>query len=735
MPSTNAVTTIRRRAAAAALLVSIALAAGGCGNLPLIGGTPAATGEPGASAPLLGSKGDAPADQPDLPAGPLPAPEKGDIPAVATTPVLAGHLALGQPGQPTTKRLGLPGGSMAAEGLTIDVPAGALNDDATWSVTATPVTGLGSDGDYGGAITPVTPLYAVSTGGGVLAKVVTVTLAIPASTTVPAGAIPMAFYYDPATGSLTPMAPVSADDTHIVAQAPHFSDVVGALVVPGKVGATVDSGFRPGIDDWEFTNYGSYVAPGGHCEGQSISEIWYYDQQRKAAGAAPLFGLYDNNGATVRTPGLQEDDSDGYRFASAIQAAPLSDLTTYLHARDAGWTAPDGRLTWNAFRAALALTGRPQLIRITTSIDKGGHTMVVYRASANRLFVADPNYPGRLRTIAFDAATGKLGPYSSGDNAASIAAGNATVYTLFAYVPWETSRSSATVASRWADFEAGTAGDAVFPAAPLLAQTGTDAAGTPVWAELKDRFQTSAATLRIAVADPAPTIPTTMLVYRGTKEKPTGAWGWDQTLTLASGENPYGLLVVARTGDKWKYLDFIRLTIVRGDASPTPSTTAAAGGHWVLQSAVADGPSTPSFSKAGETLKITSSDGAISVSYNYDGPPHRNERGSASWGPPPANAAPGDTWSTTLQAQGSCRDDLDLSWAMGVSVALTWTTSGSTQTASFAASATCEKGSASSPLSWAFPAHEADGDTIAIYVSGGEEHSSDNWTYRYAWVP
>jgi len=56
----------------------------------------------------------------------------------------------------------------------------------------------------------------------------------------------------------------------------------------------IDSGFRPGIDDWEFTNYGSYITPDGECEGQSLTALWYYD-------TSPMVKIYASMAATTIT--------------------------------------------------------------------------------------------------------------------------------------------------------------------------------------------------------------------------------------------------------------------------------------------------------------------------------------------------------------------------------------------------------------------------------------------------
>ena len=168
-----------------------------------------------------------------------------------------------------------------------------------------------------------------------------------------------------------------------------------------------------------------------------MSEIWYYVTQRLGAGASPLNGLYDNNGAETKTPTFWPDDSDGYRFVGSVQARDVADPFTYGFLRHEMLDAADGRLTYEAFRAAIALAGRPQLVVMSTGPDDAGHAMVVYRVTPQWLLVADPNYPGIGRRIRFDPATGKLGPFVSGNNAADIAAGMSEKYTRFAYVPWE----------------------------------------------------------------------------------------------------------------------------------------------------------------------------------------------------------------------------------------------------------------------------------------------------------
>ena len=499
-------------------------------NPPVAGGPGAAPFDPPASPGSTGSPGSGIAIEPADEAGlVLPILEAGDLPPAEETTPATGRLELGSSTSVANQVVGAAGGTISAGGLTITVPEGTLARDVAFAVSQTPITGAG----FGDLVVPVTPLYTVDTGDAPLAAPVIVTL--PAA--IPDGATVMAFSWDETAGTLTPLMPIAHDGASLTVGATHFSAVFGGLVDLEKVPATVDSGFRPGQDDWEFANYGSFIAPGGHCEGQSVSAIWYYVTQHRRAGASPLYGLFDNNGAPEKTPTFGWDDSDGYRFASTVQADPVAVPIAYDYLRNTQLDGPDNRSTYEAFRLAIVLTGQPQLIHIKSAAGGAGHAMIVYRVTPDRLFIADPNYPARLRTIRYDVATGTLAPYSSGANAADIAQNGATAYTRFAYVPWWSASSEAGIAVHWAELEAGTAGDTRFPGYVLEARAGTDEAGADAWVPLVDGYRTTERRLTIRLRDPSGATPVAMAVYRGTSSTQTGPVGATQTLDLVDGPN------------------------------------------------------------------------------------------------------------------------------------------------------------------------------------------------------
>ena len=601
----------------------------------------------------------------------LPAPvseESGDLPAPVEPPSpLNLSLTVGTAVPIAAATIGATGGSLHdpsdANGFRLDLPAGAVGQDAHFAVSAAPISGLAAEA--ASWLTPITPLYAVDDGGATFALPVSVTLPLgtAGAKAVPASSpdqVAMVFTYDAASGRIAPLSPISADATSLPAAAAHFSDFFGALVDAAGVPATVDSGFRPGIDDWQFPNYGSYVAPGGHCEGQSVSAIWYYLAQRRAAGAAPLYGLYDNNGAAEKTPTFWYDDSDGYRLASVVQADPVAVSFTYKFLQSMRDNT-DGRLVYAALRAAIYASGEPQLIQMTTADHQSVHTMIAYRVTPTRVYVADPNYPAHLRTITYDAASGVLGPYSSGDNAGSIAAAGQTSYTKFAFLPPRASSSDAALAAHWAEFSDSTVGHTQFPDYRLEVVSGQDADGNDIWVPLTDGYTAPEPTITVRLTDPAGIDATRVGAYRGISSSPLVKAAAKITIPLEPGPNALGLREIGSKPEwtSYKYVNFVRLTVNAGPAeSPSPAT----GAGWVLSGGKADTvyPNDTASSAIGNAF--TPADGQIGL--DSWGPKAENgnivegsrvdTNASLTWNSPPARAAPGDTWNVNLSLDPGC---------------------------------------------------------------------------------
>ena len=530
------------------------------------GGSPTA----GAASGLQGGGGE-PAATPQVEDDPgdlqplvLPPLEEGDVPSSAgpTTPI-TGRLTLGQPALPVKQSIGAAGGTMTVtrpgdplDGVRLDVPAGAFGADRTFSVTARPVTGS----DFGPLVTPAGPLVTVEYGGGYADDLMT--LRIPAA--IPAGAVAGAFYYDEATGRLEGVPVVAIDATGVTVATRHFSSLL-ATIANGGLPDTVDSGFRPGIDDWQFENFGSFIEPGGHCSGQAVSAMYYYTERRRGAGAGQLFGTYDNNGAPTKTPTLWLDDSDGYRLASMVQ-------------HDTNWNSWAATLFMNsektpdaihrmALRYAMAVTGEPQQILIYDANGGNGHAITAYRVTKDRVFVADPNYPGRLRTIRWDEAHQDLLPYASGSNAADIAANGAVIYEQILYSAKSAIADWGVIGQRWAEFDAGTIGDGTFPGLRLEALAGKDAKGKDVWVPLVDGYRTPEKKLTVRLRDPAAVSAIKMRIWRGTSTTKPSPWGARLTIDLEDGDNPLGIAELRMADAKWTYVDFQRLTVTSGEST------------------------------------------------------------------------------------------------------------------------------------------------------------------------
>jgi len=494
----------------------------------------------------------------------------GDTPT-ASFPLAVDELGFGEPQYPVDGRLevgpaefmgegtvGPAGGEvLSSDGLRISVSPGAHNREVSYRIERKSVL----QSTFPDWIQPVSPLYIVDNGGE--AGLTPITVEVPAA--IPAGGFAMGLFYDEVTGRSEAMPLVDINERSVTVATAHFSSFVVVLLPdwgPGNPAVmTVDTGFRPGVDDWPFVNYGSYVAPDGHCGGQSMSAMWHYIE-RRLSGSAALYGAYDNNGAAP-TPAFWQDDSEGYRLASAVQ----EDLAT-------GWTdpvlqgylqqVPRNDLQYTAFMAAMAITGHPQFVGIWNSQTGAGHHMIVYGGDPTGLQVADPNYPAQLRKIPWDPATGRLGPYNSAANAAA----PGIVFDQIGFLGLDALINWPAIATRWAALEAQPAGDGVFPAYTLLTPDPTGAAWSPLGPTA------SPAAERFTVTAQMPGIPWRLTVYG-----PSGPVAGQQEQTVDSdlppGTHDIGILIEAAPpgATTWAYVDYVDVVVTTGGVTPTAQPT------------------------------------------------------------------------------------------------------------------------------------------------------------------
>jgi len=455
------------------------------------------------------------------------------------------------------------------DGMVIEVPPGAHPSAVQYNVSSATVL----QHTFGEHFHPATPLITIENGGGYAEELISVRIPVE----VPPDHFAMAFYYDEANGTLEGIPSVVRDADSVTLVTRHFSkllvSIVRNTVLDDLVRKGIDSGFRPGGDDWQFVNRGSYIASAGHCAGQSLTALWYYCE--RPDGADPfLWDLYDNNGAKPATPGFWEDDSLGYRLASRVQVELGDSWMSFANQFMGGLAGANDEATFRAFAYAMLLTGEPQLVYIYATAG-GGHAMIIYRVDAKGLHIADPNYPGNMeRRIAY--ASGKFAPYNSGANADEIAAGHGKAYDLIGYVAKTATVDWNRIAHYWKGLKSGTVGYDRFPdyAVVVVADDGSE---TP----LVDGFESKQENILIRVTG---SIPIGTKAFRdGVRLQPDA----DGRYPLEDGNNVIGISIWGDVNNNpqsrsYKYIDFQYFNIWYG-----PKETTGCKG-WALESVTPD---------------------------------------------------------------------------------------------------------------------------------------------------
>jgi len=356
-----------------------------------------------------------------------------------TVPTSGGTITYSKPGDPL-------------DGLQLTVPAGAYAASTTFSVSYAPIVGQ----DFGSLLNPLTPMIKVDNGGAFADEIIDVKVPV----TVSDGFFAMAFTYDESTRTLEGLPTVTQDANSLTFATRHFSDFFITQVADALLKPDVDSDFRPGIDDWQFVNRGSYIATGGHCTGQSMTAMWYYITQPDGADLT-LFGRYDNNGEQPPTPNFQDDDSLGYRFASVVWKD--MDWDSWARKFTEKFVYQQDINTWRLFAYSMQLTGEPQMTEIWDTVNGGGHAMVVYRIMDGNLYIADPNYPANTDRR-MEYADEEFSPYESGLDAIEIAKGNSKTFDKITYVAKSSLINWNDLTTFWKQVKNKTIGNGIFPA-------------------------------------------------------------------------------------------------------------------------------------------------------------------------------------------------------------------------------------------------------------------------------
>lgn len=461
-------------------------------------------------------------------------------------------------------RVDTPGSPLL--GLALSVPPGAYAETRDVRVSYRPIARHG----YGADVNPVSPLITVEAGAGYASAGITVRVPI----VLPAGHFAMGFYYEETTGRLEGMPLVELGADHATVLTRHFSSFfITSIAVSLLLDLDIDTGFAPGVDDWQFLNEGSHLEPGGHCAGQSVSAMWYFYERRRANGERPLFGRYDNNGATP-TPEVWEDDTLGYRLASVVQ----HDLQweTTLRKSMLAIESIDERTAYLSLAQAMRLTGGPQYLAVRATREDVGHAVVAYRISGGKVFVADPNRPGIVdRSIAVVAD--RFGTYRSEE----VASGTSRLYDMVRYIAVSAMIDWAQVGRRWAELDAASIGAGSFPRYDVVFK---DDAGT-VLTPRNSALTTASSPITVTVVMPEYEPGTIVggiisLGDPGLAQAPTAVFASDRVLTLRPGDNTVSVLLVGATIDRSKpaWVDFRRYRVTLSSAE-APTT-----GHWALRS-------------------------------------------------------------------------------------------------------------------------------------------------------
>ncbi len=360
------------------------------------------------------------------------------------------------------------------DGLTLTVPSGAYVGASQWTITTDSTKLPTLPAGFSLAAVPI--VITTDQGYATTPITLTVPMVVGANTAV------APFYFNPSTNALEMIPLVDVTATSATLGALHFSGdfaswrtagaglrdapslrTFGSVTIVWVKASTDDlkgtftTSYAPGVDDWEFSNYGDFIAPEGDCEGMGLTAIYYHYFKKSTLGS--LYHKYDQSVTN------QWDNIQGIRFAGSVQGdyatrwnAGVTSLQTLVKTAAAAHANLQALMS-NSMMMTLKLTGKPILLAVRGAI--GGHALVAYAGTSDGshtvISFQDPNYPTTARSMTFES--GVLTPIPLATNTTASADNFTEAYPLgvTAEVPLYQ------IDSRWTDFVAGTSGHDRYP--------------------------------------------------------------------------------------------------------------------------------------------------------------------------------------------------------------------------------------------------------------------------------
>lgn len=406
-----------------------------------------------------------------------------------------------------TSTVGSSGGTITSSDLTsftIEVPAGAVGEDITFTVSYAPVTA--ESGLPTGSAT-ASQIVRIETSGSSDWNDYR-TFDLPIKVTLPytppaEGEESVRFYVYNEDGTLEPTGFESIDTTNhtitfytrtfantspdsvlstlrkrATAANTTYSNYVAAgldTVIESWFldGVSLDTGFRAATDGFYIPNYGSYYkkSKGGNCLGMVSFAKYYF----RKIGSGLRSQYHDDSNTTTWV-----DDSTAIELASRAHEAESSIWNKYYNGEVLSQTV-SSRAVALSYLGGMYVSNQPVLLDIVqTTVDAAGayhyngeHAIMIYAADVTSaglitFHVYDPNYPNNdARTITYVDGTG-FNTYSGGSSASS----PGYQYNYFNHIGYNVAVSDAIYDKLKASADIDFVDGSVFPTVTITSITG-----------------------------------------------------------------------------------------------------------------------------------------------------------------------------------------------------------------------------------------------------------------------